>query len=211
MGDDKLTARLEQDDDDISALSARVVTDAAGMPHVVHAAGKLAGIADRHRDAILAVLGLHTRQDKPAHCWDHVCGAHRDQRGRPSQPPPLDCPDCRFRDVYLCTHCSCPYDQWPCPTYLAVAGALLGDDPSVPAVSVVTAGTITEDGGVAEIDPDAHWFDKLVTSWLLLLRVRCSCGWRSRARRNLDRAADDLIMHQAQAAVSPATVVQDAR
>ena len=35
----------------------------------------------------------------PALYWEHVCGAHRDQRGLPVEPQPRDCPDCRFRDL----------------------------------------------------------------------------------------------------------------
>jgi hypothetical protein len=78
--------------------------------------------------ALEAALALHTRQDKPVHCWDHVCDAHRDQFGFPVQPPPRDCPDCRFRDMYVCKHCQCPNDEWPCPTYLAITAALTGKE-----------------------------------------------------------------------------------
>lgn len=84
----------------------------------------------RFAAALDTVLERHSRQAKPSHFWEHVCDAHRDQRGLPVQPPPRDCPDCRFRDVYLCRHCACPNDEWPCPTYRDIATALLGEVPA---------------------------------------------------------------------------------
>jgi hypothetical protein len=78
--------------------------------------------------AVEAVLNLHVMQETPVLCWDRVCDAHRDKRGVAVQPPPGDCPDCRFRDMWVCRHCNCPNDEWPCPTYRAISAALLGEE-----------------------------------------------------------------------------------
>lgn len=44
-----------------------------------------------------------------------------------------------------------------------------------------------------------HWFSNMEPTWPLRLRsrVRCTCGWVSRPYWNLDKAANDLILHQA--------------
>jgi len=78
--------------------------------------------------ALDAALALHVRQEKPVRSWDHVCGAHRDARGfaDPRQMQMRDCPDCVFSDLYVCRHCPCPNDMWPCPTYRAILAALTG-------------------------------------------------------------------------------------
>jgi len=145
--DDRLTAQLEQDNHDITALSAVIAGHSGEIPEVMFAAGKLAGIADRRRDAIMAVLALHPWQG--------------------------------------------------CATYLAVAGVLLGDDLPVPGGDPAIAQAISDDG--CEAGPAMHLFSKLVTARLCLQRIVCTCGWRSKARWNSDRAADDLIRHMADA------------
>jgi hypothetical protein len=96
--------------------AAFIVTARTAMPRLVA--------------AVEAVLELHTRQDKPVLCWDHVCDAHRDKRGIPVQPPPRDCPGCRFHEMRVCQYCSCPNDEWPCPTYRAITAALTGEEAS---------------------------------------------------------------------------------
>lgn len=94
--------------------------------------GDLREFATRDSPRLLAlaegVLKLHRPQDKPVHSWDHICPEHSDKHGfghlgRLRQM--RDCPDCRFSDVTVCRHCSCPNDEWPCPTYLVAAAALL--------------------------------------------------------------------------------------
>lgn len=40
-----------------------------------------------------------------------------------------------------------------------------------------------------------HQFRGMTGFWLV--RVSCSCGWRTRRHLSIDRAADEMIMHQA--------------
>lgn len=85
-------------------------------------------IAPRLLAAVDAVLALHSRQETPVRSWNHVCPAHRDARGfaDPRQMAMADCPDCRFTEIWVCRHCSCPNDGWPCPTYAAIERELTG-------------------------------------------------------------------------------------
>lgn len=77
------------------------------------------------------VLALHVRQDRPVISWDRLCLAHRDARGFADRQRGLrDCPDCKFSEIYVCRHCSCPNDFWPCPTYRALLAALTGKEAS---------------------------------------------------------------------------------
>jgi hypothetical protein len=88
-------------------------------------------IREDHLPALLAVadavLKLHRPQDKPVHSWDHVCPAHRDRRGLAIPREALGCPDCRFSEITVCRHCTCPNDEWPCPTYRRAEAALLSE------------------------------------------------------------------------------------
>lgn len=76
--------------------------------------------------AVEALLKLHQRQERPVLSWDRACPAHRDKHGfaDPRQREARDCPHCRFSEFYVCSHCSCPNDRWPCPTAQAIAGVM---------------------------------------------------------------------------------------
>jgi hypothetical protein len=43
------------------------------------------------------------------------------------------------------------------------------------------------------------WFTDMCRAWLLLVRARCACGYRTRPCLTLDGAANALLRHQAQA------------
>jgi hypothetical protein len=43
------------------------------------------------------------------------------------------------------------------------------------------------------------WFGGVHRAWLVLVRVECSCGYRTRPYLTLDGAANALILHQTQA------------
>jgi hypothetical protein len=82
-----------------------------------------------------AALKLHARQDKPVRSWDQPCDAHLKAIGtlrlgdRPGAFGAIrDCPDCRYTEYYVCSHCTCPNDTWPCPTVEAIRTALLGEE-----------------------------------------------------------------------------------
>ena len=124
--------------DDATARLRQEMIDAANVllpgldPRKASAAGALHGHALKALAGLDAVLALHVRQDRPVISWGRVCPAHRDGRGLadPRQYEARDCPDCAFSEIYVCRHCSCPNDSWPCPTYRAVLAALAGkEDP----------------------------------------------------------------------------------
>jgi hypothetical protein len=78
--------------------------------------------------ALDAVLGLHSRREKPSHCYDLDlrCAAHDWTKNAIHRFEVVrDCPDCTYRDRWYCTHCD--HEEWPCPTYSAVAEALTGE------------------------------------------------------------------------------------
>ena len=80
-------------------------------------------------DAVETALKLHARQEKPVRSWDLElrCAAHM-----PGPALPLsalsaiirDCPDCRYREYWVCSRCRCPDDEWPCAEYRAITAAL---------------------------------------------------------------------------------------
>jgi hypothetical protein len=78
--------------------------------------------------AVQAVLKLHVRQDKPVRSLDWACARHM-RPGLPDFPAVMACPDCRTSEYYVCSHCQCPRDAWPCATYRAVSDALSGCAP----------------------------------------------------------------------------------
>ena len=126
--------------DDAAATVARLrqeMINAANVllpgldPRRASAAGALHGHALVAGAGLDAVLALHVRQDRPVISWDRLCLAHRDARGFADRQRGLrDCPDCKFSEIYVCRHCSCPNDFWPCPTYRAVLAALTGKEAS---------------------------------------------------------------------------------
>ena len=76
------------------------------------------------------LLELHVKMDKPARHYHH-CPAHAydpETRSFGSFETVRDCPDCTYTEVWLCKHCECPNDEWPCPTYQAISAALLGKE-----------------------------------------------------------------------------------
>lgn len=79
--------------------------------------------------AVEAVLALHVRSAKPAkyyeHCPDHAFDPETRSFG--SFDDVVNCPDCTFTEHYLCAHCSCPNDEWECPTYQAITAALVAE------------------------------------------------------------------------------------
>lgn len=75
-----------------------------------------------------AVRALHQRAATPRRAYDLDlrCDAHTGPppRGAGATLEYLDaienCPMCGFREQYVCVHCSCPNDVWPCPTIRAL-------------------------------------------------------------------------------------------
>jgi hypothetical protein len=125
--------------DDAAAILARLRDEAAAIvsglapsldPRQAYAAGALHGCALKALAAVEAAMELHRVQERPVRSWDHVCPVHRDARGfaDPRQRDMRDCPDCRFSEIYVCRHCGCPNDFWPCPTYRAILAALAGKE-----------------------------------------------------------------------------------
>jgi hypothetical protein len=74
------------------------------------------------------LAALHAMQDRPVICWDHICDAHRGERGMPVHPLLRDCPDCRFHEMWVCSHCECPNDEWECPTVQIIIKAVIGEE-----------------------------------------------------------------------------------
>lgn len=76
------------------------------------------------------ILDLHSRQEKPVRCYDldlrceahdpavHVIMTHREWAAV------RDCPDCAHREAWVCSHCNCPDDQYPCKTRRIIMEAL---------------------------------------------------------------------------------------
>lgn len=80
--------------------------------------------------AVEAVLELHVKMDKPARYYEH-CPVHAfdpETRSFGSFETVRTCPDCTYREVWLCKHCECPNDEWPCPTYQAISAGLSGKE-----------------------------------------------------------------------------------
>lgn len=111
-------------------------------------AGELAAIKDRQENgsarefvtrdsprlaaAVEAALAMHARSGKPVKSYA-LCPEHAenwDHAGRMFHLAVRACPDCTLTERYVCAQCrsDCPDDdEWPCPTYRAVAAALLGE------------------------------------------------------------------------------------
>lgn len=131
LPDDLLSAALAEIRDLIStqnALIERMRTEAVGI-HVFNASqDRLAERVPRLLAAVDAVLALHKPEDEVIYT---ACAAH--VITGPSGRDPLrfdkmaSCPDCRRRTVPTCSHCE-HVDEWPCPTYEAIARELTGKD-----------------------------------------------------------------------------------
>jgi hypothetical protein len=77
--------------------------------------------------AIEAVLKLHVRQDKPIRTYDLDlrCEAHDwTKHAVRAFDVVRECPDCTYRERYVCSNRDCREDEWPCPTYLAISAEL---------------------------------------------------------------------------------------
>jgi hypothetical protein len=77
--------------------------------------------------ALDEVLKLHARQDKPVRDYgaEGACPNHRvTALGRMNFKSLHDCPDCQYTEHYVCSHCSCPNDEWSCPTVRAITAEL---------------------------------------------------------------------------------------
>jgi hypothetical protein len=82
--------------------------------------------------AVEAALARHVRQETPVRSWDLDlrCPAHNyAMRAIPSFTEVRDCPDCTYRDRYVCQNPDCREHEWPCPDYLAITTALLREVP----------------------------------------------------------------------------------
>jgi hypothetical protein len=118
-----------------------------------HVPGRLAEIRERHQRGdpgnvsasfgrvqdipvlvavVEAVLAIHVRQAQPvtSHelCERH--GALSRLRGLKNdwKRAQIDaCGDCVKDFYYVCKHCSCPDDKWPCPTYQAISAGFCGE------------------------------------------------------------------------------------
>ena len=80
--------------------------------------------------ALGAVLALHVRQGKPVRNYSKMCPEHAwnpADRSIGRLEDIRDCPDCGYTEYYVCAHCECPDDKWPCPTYRAISAELLGE------------------------------------------------------------------------------------
>jgi hypothetical protein len=76
-----------------------------------------------------AALKLHARQEKPVRSWDFDlrCAEHDWTKATVrSFEEVRRCPACSYRERWVCKHCRCPDDEWPCPTYRAITEALPG-------------------------------------------------------------------------------------
>lgn len=77
---------------------------------------------------VARVRTLHGRQDKPVQSRK-VCDRHGGADGLKAlrldwkRAEVESCPDCEVTEYYVCRHCQCPNDAWPCPTIRALEGA----------------------------------------------------------------------------------------
>jgi len=62
---------------------------------------------DSYHAAVKAVLDIHRKQERPV-LVTNKHGTHEE---------------------YVCEHCACPNDRWPCPTWRAVMNVLTGGLP----------------------------------------------------------------------------------
>lgn len=80
----------------------------------------------RATQVIGVVLDLHAMHPEPRRVYEQLCDRH----SSPADPdfPAFEaidaCPECRCSVQWVCSHCECPNDTWPCPTIKAIAGAL---------------------------------------------------------------------------------------
>jgi hypothetical protein len=85
--------------------------------------------------ALRKVLELHTRQERPVRSYDLDlrCEAHEWTRRAIRYSSEIhNCPDCAYREYHRCMHDGCREETWPCPTYSAIATALLGESAVTP-------------------------------------------------------------------------------
>ena len=77
--------------------------------------------------AVQAALRLHHRQDRPVRSWDLDlrCPIHAAGIAVPSFETIRDCPDCTYRDRYVCANRDCHDEDWPCAEYQAITRELL--------------------------------------------------------------------------------------
>lgn len=83
------------------------------------------------QEAVRAVLKLHTRRERPVRCYDKPCAAHAwdpETRSFGSFEDVRSCMDCGYTEYYVCSHCDCPNDKWPCPTVQDIRAALPGGE-----------------------------------------------------------------------------------
>ena len=115
-----------------------------------HVTGRLAEILERHQRGdpgnvslaigsvqdvpvlaavVEAVLAIHVRQEQPV-TSHKLCYRHGGSTGLQGLKfgwwrAQIDaCGDCVKDFFYVCKHCSCPNDKWPCPTYQAISAGL---------------------------------------------------------------------------------------
>lgn len=87
---------------------------------------------ERLRAALEAVLEVHQPKRQVVR---HLCSVHgvavgaARMRSVAYRNEVEVCAGCRKEEVTACSHCQCPHDEWPCPTYQAISGALLGEEP----------------------------------------------------------------------------------
>jgi hypothetical protein len=117
-------------------MSTDASTDpvAAKLAEIRHDWDHSDGRPMRHIPALLgaveAVLALHVRQAAPVRihnlCPEHASlSALRDKRVRIEVET---CTACTITQQFVCQHCSCPNEEWPCLTFRVLSAEMLGKD-----------------------------------------------------------------------------------
>lgn len=72
---------------------------------------------------------LHVKSPRLVKSWDYTCERHSYGPTGNYKMVVLEdlrtCPDCRFSEYAVCSHCACPHERWPCPTI-----TIINRDPS---------------------------------------------------------------------------------
>ena len=128
MADVDLTAELDGIADDIEATASVYNLDGAGKNSYPVSAAMIR-YARPLLAALRAVLALHVKQEKPVRVYDLDlrCGKHAGLGSIGSFEEVRECPDCHYSLRYVCSHCSCPHDEWPCPTVQAITREITGE------------------------------------------------------------------------------------
>lgn len=72
--------------------------------------------------ALDRVRALHIKQDRPVKSWT-LCDKHRrPPLNIPGRAEIEECAGCSYIDRWVCMHCNCPDDEWPCATVRALDG-----------------------------------------------------------------------------------------